>query len=176
MYSGKSTALINEVTRYKIAQKNVVVFKPSIDDRYSETEVVTHTGHKFPAYSVNSILDILQNVNSDVDCIAFDEVQFFPGEIHNTINFLNNQGHDIVCAGLDMDFNGNAFENTKNVMGIADKVSKLKAVCMSCGIDANMSHLKNKSDCNNTIQIGGKDEYSALCRKCWNKLNPVEEF
>jgi len=160
MFSGKSKELKRRLEREVYAKKKIIVFKPSIDTRTEH--VSTHDGETIKTISISKPEEILK-YNADV--IGIDEVQFFDRSIIDVVKKLNNK--KIIISGLDMDFMGNPFETTILLMGIADKVDKLKAVCVKCGNDANISYKLTNSQ--ERIDVGNM--YEARCWKCYNKIS-----
>lgn len=172
MFSGKTSALVNYLRRSSIARKKVILFKHSIDKRYSMKDVYTHSGDRFEALPINNINDILDVIRNDdsIDVIGIDEIQFFDAEdTMEVINKLvNDYNKEVVVAGLDMDYKGRPFGVTPFLLSIADDVKKFKAVCKECGNDSIFEYrIENDSD--DVVQVGGADSYISLCRSCWNK-------
>lgn len=166
MFSGKSDALIAQLRRYLIAKKNILLFKPALDDRYGEEEVVTHDGISMRAISIKDLSEIKQYVNSSIDVIGIDEVQFF--NIDSTVKVIEEllfNEYPVIVAGLDMDYKGRPFGAVPYLMAMADDVQKFKAVCNVCGDDSMFEYRKDKDD-NNLIKLGSDDEYDSLCRSC----------
>lgn len=173
MFSGKSTMLISQGEKHVKAGQRVLYIKPSLDDRYSENEIVTHDGIKVKALSlaVNSRLTDFINF-LDYDVILLDEAQFFDKRICNSIWFLLSKGLKVYVSGLDLNFLGDGFETMNEIMAMADKVNKLKAVCETCGSDAVITGKRNfHEDIDNVeiVEVGAKETYIPLCRKCWFK-------
>lgn len=168
MYAGKSTRLLHYVTRTSIAKKSFRLFKPKIDTRYSDTEVVSHDGIKHPAEVVDSYKD-LYGINN-VDTVFIDEIQFFDPEIWRVINTLAAEGINIFVAGLSTDFMGQPFETSARVAMIADKIEKLTAICTQCGEEAVWTQLvvdgKEVTD-GERVQVGGHEMYEPRCRRCF---------
>lgn len=168
MFSGKTEALIRSIKRYSYAKKKIQVFKPSIDVRYDDVEVVSHSGERTKAIPIDDIRDIMHHLSIDTEVIGIDEVQLFNKEYTlNVVNTLLRMGITVVCSGLDMTYDGKPFGVVPDLMAIADEVNKLKAVCSDCGEDAYISYRTN--DCTEEVQIGGSDSYVPLCRSCWYK-------
>lgn len=169
MFSGKSEELIRRLRRGLYAKQKVIVFKPQIDDRYSEDEVVSHNGNKVKAYNVKHSNEIINLVNHDIDIVAIDEIQFFDNEVVDVVTTLANRGHRVIVAGLDMDFKGVPFEPVPELMAIAEHVTKLQAVCSVCGapssrtqrlINGEPAHINDP-----IILIGAKESYEPRCRE-----------
>jgi len=170
MYSGKSEELIRRIKRAKIARQKVQVFKPSIDNRYSITDVVSHNGEKEKAYSVDCAKDILNLVEEDTDVIAIDEVQFFDDEIVDVCKRLADKGKRVICAGLDLDFRGEPFGPVPKLLAVAEFVDKIQAICVVCGNPATRTQRlingKPARYSDPVVLVGAKEAYEARCRKC----------
>ncbi|WP_019153983.1 thymidine kinase [Robertmurraya massiliosenegalensis] len=168
MFSGKSEELIRRVRRAEYAKQKVAVFKPKIDNRYSNDAVVSHNGTSFNAVPIAHSMDIFKHIESDEDVIAIDEVQFFDSEILNVIQHLADSGHRVIAAGLDQDFRGEPFGQMPNVMAIAESVTKLQAVCTVCGSPASRTQrLINGNPASYddpVILVGASEAYEARCR------------
>lgn len=171
MFSGKTSSLKNEVKRFNLAGYKTVAFKPSIDNRYRKSEIVTHDMTSIECILVDDIDEIMEYCNKINPCvIAIDEVQFLGGSVQKIISSIKrllSQDITVVVAGLDMDFTGTAFEIVKELMPIADYLYKHHAVCVKCGSNAWVSHRKSQDK--DRIKIGAEDEYEPLCRKCFLK-------
>lgn len=170
MFSGKSDAIRRKGTRYEYAGIQVVFVKPDLDNRYDEFSVTTHNGDKVPAISTDihgTLLSIPQVLEADV--VLIDEIQFFKEQVVEDIQLLVENGKRVYVAGLDLDFKGNPFLITQQLMSLADSVNKHKAVCMSCGEDAYISNKKVQND--KLVELGHSDLYEALCRSCYQKKN-----
>ncbi|WP_099190078.1 thymidine kinase [Tepidibacter mesophilus] len=170
MYSGKSEELIRILKRSKIAKQNVVAFKPAIDNRYSDEDVVSHSGASITAIPIKSAKEIYNHIDSDTQVVGIDEVQFFEGEVVDIAMDLADKGIRVIVAGLDMDFRGEPFGPTPRLLAIAEFVQKLQAVCMVCGNPAHRTQrLINgqpaKYD-DPIILVGATESYEARCRKC----------
>lgn len=173
MYSGKTTALMQQGDRYRIAGKRVTCFKPNIDTRYKDNNITNHMGHSMSAWNVNAdkpieILDFYHRAITEQEVCLIDEIQFFDPLIIQVIDALIDKGIIVAVAGLDMDFKKEPFYNTAMLMAKADQVNKHHAVCVNCGADAMYS---KKLDDTNTdiIDVGGKDKYIAVCGGCYEK-------
>ncbi|MFD1735157.1 thymidine kinase [Bacillus salitolerans] len=175
MFSGKSEELIKRVKHTQYAKQQVLVFKPVIDNRYSEECVVSHNGTSVLAKPVSSSRDILQYVTADTDVVAIDEVQFFDQDILEVVEMLANQGHRVIVAGLDQDFRGEPFGQVPNLMAIAEHVTKLQAVCMACGSPASRTQrlINNEpaSYDDPIILVGASESYEPRCRHCHDVRN-----
>ncbi|MDE5423125.1 thymidine kinase [Ancylomarina sp. DW003] len=166
MFSGKTEELIRRLNRAKIARQKVEIFKPKVDTRYSEDEVVSHNSNAIRSTPVETAANILL-LSSDVDVIGIDEAQFFDDGLAEVCNELANQGIRVIVAGLDMDFQGNPFGPIPGLMATAEYVTKVHAVCMSCGNLAQYSHRLSETD--KLVLLGEKDAYEPLCRVCYRK-------
>ncbi|MCT4507710.1 MAG: thymidine kinase [Tepidibacter sp.] len=170
MYSGKSEELIRILKRSKIAKQNVVAFKPAIDNRYSDEEVVSHSGSSITAIPIKNAKEIYNYIDADTHVIGIDEVQFFEDEVVDIALDLADKGIRVITAGLDMDFRGEPFGPTPRLLAVAEFVEKLQAVCMVCGNPAHRTQrLINgqpaKYD-DPIILVGATESYEARCRKC----------
>ena len=164
MFSGKTEELIRRLNRAFIARQKVEIFKPSIDKRYHDTDVVSHNDNAIRSTPVNFADDIIL-LAGDCDVVGIDEVQFFDNRIVHVANVLANSGKRVILAGLDMDFAGNPFEPMPQLLAIAEYVTKVHAICMKCGDLASYSYrlvgTKEK------VVLGEKESYEARCRKCF---------
>jgi thymidine kinase len=165
MFSGKSEELTRRVRRALIAKFRVQVFKPSIDDRYSETRVVSHSGISVEAEAVPSVARMRSLIGGNTQVVAVDEAQFFDKDLLDLLNELANAGVRVIVAALDMDYLGQPFGWSPHLMAMAEKVDKLRAVCMSCGGEASFSQRIVKGS--GQVQVGGVESYQARCRKCF---------
>ncbi|MGF7233000.1 thymidine kinase [Arachidicoccus sp.] len=166
MFSGKTEELIRRLKRVKIANLKVEIFKPSIDMRYSDNEVVSHDANAIQSTPVNSSQNILL-LSQDVDVVGIDEAQFFDAEIVNVCEILARKGVRVIVAGLDMDFKGNPFGPMPQLLAVADYITKLHAICVRCGNIANVSFRKTAQM--GQVLLGEKDVYEPRCRKCYDE-------
>lgn len=166
MFSGKTEELIRRLKRAKFAKQRVEIFKPAIDTRYSEEEVVSHDNTSIPSTPVESSASILL-LSSDIDVIGIDEAQFFDPGIVDVCNELANRGTRIICAGLDMDFKGKPFGPMPALMAVADDVTKVHAICVKCGSLAYVSHRIVEGE--KRVLLGEMGEYEPLCRECYER-------
>lgn len=164
MFSGKTEELIRRLRRAEFAKQSVEIFKPAIDTRFSEMEVVSHDHHSIVSTPVDSSQNILLMVG-DVDVVGIDEAQFFDDGIVDVCNRLANMGLRVIVAGLDMDFRGVPFGPMPALMAIADDVTKEHAICMRCGNPAYVSHRLVADE--KQVLLGEKDEYEPICRHCF---------
>jgi thymidine kinase len=168
MFSGKSEELIRRLKRARIAKLQVQVFKPSIDTRFSNIEVVSHTGEKIQAEAVSSSIEILNKLSSTINVVGIDEAQFYDVEIIKVVREISRKGIRVILAGLDMDFRGEPFGPMGNLMAIADEVTKLHAICMVCGEEATMTQRlidgKSAKYTDPVVLIGASERYEARCK------------
>ncbi len=172
MFSGKTEELLRRLNRARIAKQKIEIFKPKIDVRYSEADVVSHDENAILSTPVDSALNILLYVNDDVDVVGIDEAQFFDNTLVEVCNQLANRGIRVIVAGLDMDFMGKPFGHMPYLMAIAEYVTKVHAICMSCGSLAQYSHRKVQSE--KLVLLGETNEYEPLCRECYNKIIKIK--
>jgi len=168
MFSGKSEELIRRVRRATFAKQEVKVFKPTIDNRYSDEAVVSHNGTSVFATPVASAKEILQHVTEQTDVIAIDEIQFFEDDIIEVVQILANKGYRVIVAGLDQDFRGEPFGPVPVLMAIAESVTKLQAVCTVCGSPASRTQRlidgRPASYHDPVILVGASESYEPRCR------------
>ncbi len=167
MFSGKTEELIRRLNRATIARQKVEIFKPHIDVRYSEDQVVSHDSNSIRSTPVETSANILL-LASNVDVVGIDEAQFFDEGLAEVCNELANQGIRVIVAGLDMDFRGKPFGPIPSLMATAEYVTKVHAVCMRCGNLANYSH--RLADADKLVLLGEKTEYEPLCRNCYQNI------
>jgi thymidine kinase len=165
MFSGKTEELIRRLRRAQFAGLKVVIFKPAIDNRYSETRVVSHDERSIVSTPVDNASAILL-LAGDADVIAIDEAQFFDTSVVDVCNELASSGIRIIVAGLDMDFKGKPFGPMPALLAIAEHVTKVHAICMRCGNLAQYSF--RKTDESQVVLLGEKNVYEPLCRSCYN--------
>lgn len=167
MFSGKTEELIRRVKRAKIAKQKIEMFKPTIDVRYSDRDVVSHNKLAHSATPVENSYSILL-MSQGLDVVAIDEAQFFDKGIVDVCNKLANQGIRVIVAGLDMDFLGNPFGPMPDLLAIADEVYKTRAICVRCGHLANYSF--RTAEGNQQVMLGEMQEYEPLCRNCYQEM------
>ena len=171
MFSGKSEELLRRIKRGVIAKQKVLLFKPSIDNRYDENRVSTHNGNSYDSISIEKSSDILNFVkDTKYDIIGIDEIQFFDNDIVKIINKLADDGIRVIVAGLDMDFKAEPFHPMPEIMAISEMVTKLHAVCNKCGKEASRSQRlingKPAKYDDPIVVIGASESYEARCRHC----------
>ena len=167
MFSGKTEELIRRLKRAEYAKLKVEIFKPIIDTRYSEEEVVSHDATTIRSTPVESSGNILL-LTGDVDVVGIDEAQFFDKNLVDVCNQLANSGIRVIVAGLDMDYLGKPFGPIPALMAEAEYLTKVHAICMQCGNLAQYSHRITKND--KLVFLGETNEYEPLCRVCYNKV------
>lgn len=166
MFSGKTEELIRRLRRAKFAHQKVEIFKPSIDTRYSEDDVVSHDQHTIQSTPIYSSAQI-QLLSSDIDVVGIDEAQFLDDGLVDVCNQLANRGVRVIVAGLDMDYKGVPFGPIPALCAIADDVTKVHAICVKCGALAYISHRTVAND--KRVLLGEMHEYEPLCRECYQK-------
>lgn len=177
MFSGKTSSLEKDVKRFRIAGYRTLAFKPSVDTRYSSSEIISHDDTILEAVLVENVSEILRQCSTNKpEVVAIDEIQFLGGsleEIIKGINSLLSENITVIAAGLDIDFTGQPFEILKELMPIADYLTKHHAVCVKCGTDAWVSHRKTKD--RERVVIGASREYEPLCRTCFLDEKKLED-
>ena len=171
-FSGKTEELIRRLKRAKFARQKVEIFKPALDTRYSDVEVVSHDSNHITSTPIESSTSILL-LATDVDVVGIDEAQFFDSDLVDVCNELARRGVRVIIAGLDTDFLGKPFGPIPALMAIAEDIQKVHAICVKCGSPANHSHRLVKSDA--LVVLGEKDEYEPLCRHCYNAAIAAEQ-
>ena len=163
MFSGKSEELIRRLRLARIAHQRVQVFKPAMDTRYADEELVSHSDFRITATAVSSSAEILSRVHDLTVVIGIDEVQFLDAGIVDVCNRLANQGKRVIVAGLDQDYRGRPFAPMPELMAVGEYVTKLLAVCSVCGDPANRSQRTKGGDA--VVELGASDRYEARCRR-----------
>jgi thymidine kinase len=170
MFSGKTEELIRRIRRAQIARQQIQVFKPALDDRFDIERVTSHNGVNVEAVSVESANEILAQIEPTTQVVAIDEAQFFSEEITSVCNVLTGRGLRVIVAGLDMDFRGEPFGPMPLIMAQAEKVDKLRAICVVCGHEASRTQRlingQPASYDDPIIMVGAKEVYEARCRHC----------
>ena len=166
MFSGKTEELIRRLRRAQFAKQKVEIYKPAIDVRYSEEDVVSHDKNHILSTPIDSSASILL-LSSDIDVVGIDEAQFFDMGIVDVCNELANRGVRVIVAGLDMDYKGVPFGPMPALCAIADDVTKVHAICVNCGNLAYVGHRKVEST--QRVLLGETTEYEPLCRECYQK-------
>ena len=172
MFSGKTEELIRRLKRAKFAKQRVEIFKPAIDVRYSEQDVVSHDQNSIPSTPIDSSASILL-LAGDIDVVGIDEAQFLDNGLIDVCNTLANRGVRVIVAGLDMDFKGVPFGPIPGLCAVADEVTKVHAICVKCGALAYVSHRLVKND--RRVLLGETQEYEPLCRDCYQRALQSEK-
>ena len=170
MFAGKTEELIRRINVLSYARKNILVFKPKIDNRYSTTEIASHAGSKVPCIVISEAKEILDHVNYDTDVVSIDEVQFFDEDVVDICEYLADSGLRVMVAGLDKDFRGEPFGVLPDLLTRAEFVTKLTAVCAKCGAPATRTQRiingKPASFNDPIVLVGAKEAYEPRCRHC----------
>ena len=172
MFSGKTEELIRRLRRAQFANQKIAIFKPTVDNRYSDVEVVSHDFHKLTSTPIKDPADMLK-VGPEVKVVGVDEAQFFGDSLVEVCQTLANRGVRVIVAGLDMDYLGQPFGPMPRLMAVAEDVQKVHAICVKCGALASFSHRLSKSQ--DLVLLGEKDVYEPLCRDCFNAARAAEE-
>jgi thymidine kinase len=182
MFAGKTEELLRRVKRLEYAKKNIIVFKPVIDNRYAETEVVSHNKNKTKSVNIQKAEDMFMHVTKDTEVIVIDEVQFLDSATVDVINAFANAGKRVIVSGLDMDFRGVPFSIMPTLLSMAEYVTKLSAVCLECGSPATRTQRivngKPARYLDPIVLIGASESYEARSRKChkvYRKPRPYKE-
>lgn len=168
MFSGKTEELIRRLKRAKIANLKVEIFKPAIDTRYHEQQIVSHDENAILSTPIDNSQTILL-LTSEVDVIGIDEAQFFDDQLPDVCDQLALSGARVIVAGLDMDYTGKPFGQMPFLLAKADYITKLHAICVQCGNIASFSYRKTADG--GQVLLGEKDRYEPRCRKCFYELN-----
>jgi thymidine kinase len=168
MFSGKSEELIRRLRRAQIARLRVQIFKPAIDTRYGDDQIVSHSEMRIGSAGVQSSRALLGQVASDTEVVGIDEGQFFDAELPAACDTLANQGRRVIVAGLDQDYLGQPFEPMPQLLAIAEYITKTLAICMVCGNPAN--HTQRLVASEDRVLLGAQGTYEARCRRCFDPL------
>lgn len=169
MFSGKTTELQRQGERHLRAGQRVIFVKPALDTRFSKSEVVNHNGYRVRAIRIDTGKHLDEYINpEEVDVVCIDEAQFFDKKLINSVWWLLSKGIKVYASGLDMDFMGEGFPTTMELMARADEVQKFHAVCECCGADATFTGKRTTSE--NKIELGAKETYIPLCRSCYENF------
>lgn len=170
MFAGKTEELIRRIRRLKYAKKTYLVFKPAIDNRYSEDDVVSHNGESVKSIVIEDPEEIYRFIDQTVDAVAIDEVQFFPSIIVQVLDDLADRGIRVIAAGLDQDFRGEPFGCMPELLARAELITKLTAICTKCGAPATSTqrlvNQKPASYHDPVVLVGAKESYEPRCRHC----------
>lgn len=171
MFSGKTEELIRRLKRARFANQKIAVFKPGIDTRYSDVDVVSHDLHSMDCRPVSDPRMML-DLPEDIQVVGIDEAQFFDETLVQVCDALADKGIRVIIAGLDSDWRGKPFGPMPALMAIAEDVQKVHAICVRCGDLANHSHRLSRSQ--DLVVLGEKDVYEPLCRHCYNEVSAQE--
>jgi len=181
MFAGKTEELLRRVRRLEYAKKSIVVFKPSIDNRFSDSEVVSHNNNRTKSVNISYARQIFDYVDESTDVVAIDEIQFLDEEAVAICEYLASRGKRVIVSGLDKDFRGEPFSFMPKLLAIAEYVTKLTAICVCCGIPATrtqrMVNGKPARYNDPIVLIGAEESYEARCRSChkvYRKPNPYK--
>jgi thymidine kinase len=166
MFSGKTEELIRRLRRAQIARQNVQIFKPLLDDRFSETQIVSHSDMRIESQNVKSSEELVTAVHDDTEVVGIDEGQFFDANLPAACNLLADRGARVIVAGLDQDYLGRPFEPMPHLLAIAEYITKTLAICVVCGDPAN--HTQRLVSNRDRVLVGAGDLYEARCRRCFN--------
>lgn len=175
MFSGKTEELIRRLRRAQIARLRVQIFKPAMDDRYHQEQIVSHSDQRMESIPVRHATEILERVAPDADVVGVDEAQFFEEELVEVCEQLADKGVRVIVAGLDQDFKGRPFDPMPKLLAVSEYITKALAICVKCGAPANRSQRIAASD--EKLLVGAGDSYEARCRHCWKPEPdmPVED-
>ena len=171
MFSGKTEELIRRLKRARIARQRVEIYKPAIDTRYSEADVVSHDANSISSTPVSSAWSIL-TLASEAEVVGIDEAQFFDQGLVEVCRQLADSGVRVIVAGLDMDFTGKPFGPMPALMATAEYVTKVHAICVRCGNLAHHSHRLTNDE--KQVMLGAQDSYEPICRHCFAELRKKE--
>jgi thymidine kinase len=166
MFSGKSEELIRRLRRAQIARQKVQIFKPTVDSRYGDDHIVSHSEMRIPSRAVSSSRALLDLVEADTEVVGIDEGQFFDQDLPAVCNALADQGKRVIVAGLDQDYLGKPFEPMPQLLAIAEYITKTLAICMVCGNPAN--HTQRLVSSGDRVLLGAQGTYEARCRACFD--------
>jgi thymidine kinase len=170
MFAGKTEELLRRVKRLEYAKKNIVVFKPLMDNRYASDEVVSHNNNRTKSVNVSYARQMLDYVDKETDVVAIDEIQFLDEEAAEIVEFFASKGIRVIASGLDKDFRGEPFSFMPKLLSIAEYVTKLTAICVKCGSPATRTQriVDGKPARYNDpiVLIGAEESYEARCRSC----------
>ena len=166
MFSGKTEELIRRIRLARIAKQNVIIFKPRLDDRYHERQIVSHSDQRMESFPIVHAQEILDRLPEDVNLVGVDEAQFFGPELVDVCESMANRGLRVIVAGLDQDYLGKPFEPMPSLLAVAEFITKNLAICIKCGNPANRSQRIEGSG--QRVLVGANDYYEARCRHCFS--------
>ncbi len=164
MFSGKTEELIRRIKRAVYGKQQVQVFKPKLDNRYDDHQVVSHSQLRLVSTPIDRAEEIFYSLSPDTQVVGIDEVQFFGAEVVPVVEALAAKGLRVICAGLDQDYQGKPFEPMPHLLAVAEYVTKELAICVVCGNPANRSQRLSPRD--ERVMVGAAGAYEARCRKC----------
>jgi thymidine kinase len=165
MFSGKSEELIRRLRRAQIARQKVQIFKPLVDNRYSDDHIVSHSDMRMASRAVGTSGELVQSVDEDTEVIGIDEGQFFDQQLPAACGTLAGRGKRVIVAGLDQDYLGRPFEPMPQLLAIAEYITKTLAICVVCGGPAN--HTQRLVASSDRVLVGATGLYEARCRHCF---------
>jgi thymidine kinase len=165
MFSGKTEELIRRLKRAVLGKQRVQVFKPKLDNRYDETQVVSHSKAAVSSVAIERAEEIFYHLKPDTQVVGIDEVQFFGPEVLAVCEALAGRGLRVICAGLDQDYTGKPFEPMPQLLAVAEYITKQLAICVVCGNPANRS--QRTVSRGERVMVGAQDAYEARCRRCF---------
>jgi thymidine kinase len=166
MFSGKSEELIRRLRRAQIARQKVQIFKPLVDNRYSDDQIVSHSDMRIASCAVPSSDMLVRSVDDDTEVVGIDEGQFFDQNLPAACNTLADRGKRVIVAGLDQDYLGRPFEPMPQLLAIAEYITKTLAICVVCGDPAN--HTQRLVASSDRVLVGASGIYEARCRHCFD--------
>jgi len=166
MFSGKTEELIRRLRRAQIARQRVQIFKPSLDNRFGDGHIISHSEMRIPSVEISTSAELLSLVEADTEVVGVDEGQFFDLELPAVCNTLADQGKRVIVAGLDQDYLGKPFEPMPQLLAIAEYITKTLAICMVCGNPAN--HTQRLVASSARVLVGAQGTYEARCRACFD--------
>ena len=172
MFSGKSEELIRRLRRAIIAKQRVQIFKPRIDSRYADAEIVSHSEMRLPSLSVSSSDELMDKLDHRTEVVGVDEAQFFDAGLIAAAGRMADQGKRVIVAGLDKDYRGMPFEPIPSLMAVAEDVTKTLAICVRCGSPANNTQRLVESE--ELVVVGAQGVYEARCRRCFEPGIPKQ--
>ena len=180
MFAGKTEELIRRIRRLEYAKQNIIVFKPKIDDRYSNSEVVSHNHSRTKSIDIVKSKEILDYVDNETNVVAIDEIQFLDEQAVDICEYLADRGVRVIVSGLDRDFRGEPFSFMPKLMALAEYVTKLSAICVKCHTPATRTQRiingKPAKYHDPIILVGAKDTYEARCRDCHEVPGRPEKY
>jgi thymidine kinase len=165
MFSGKSEELIRRLRRAQIAKQRVQIFKPRLDNRFSEDHIVSHSDMKMKSELVEAAPEILTQLDGETQVVGIDEAQFFDLDLVDVCNRMADMGKRVIIAGLDQDYRARPFDPMPQLLAVAEYITKTLAICVRCGAPANRTQRLNAGA--GRLMVGGNASYEARCRACF---------